>query len=239
MITDERLKDTTLDNSAEIYQQRKELTEKQKLSNMTTKEKLEYFNNYYRTKLIIIITVLALVIYFAYSILTPSPETILYAAVLSNGIDEQTAMSIQNDFGKHLDINPDTQEVIVDTSFIIGTEGNATQYTMANEQKLATLFYAEEIDIIIAPESAFAVYAGNGSLCKLSDQLPADLCSSLADSFYYSSSSEDPNVSAYGIYLDSIGIPNNTSERVLMGIMINSEYKSNAAEFMHFLYNLF
>ncbi len=239
MITEERHKDTTLDNSAEIYQQREELTEKQKLNNMTTKEKIVYFNNYYRTKLIIIIAVLALVVYFVYSILTPSPETVLYTAVLNYALDEQTALTIQNDFAEHLDINPETQEVRLDTSFILSSDGNSSQYTMGNDQKLATFIYAKEIDIIIAPESIFEGYAGNGSLCKLSDQLPADLYSCLADSFYYSTSSEDPNTSAYGIYLDSIGIPSNTSERVLIGIVINSEYKSNAAEFIRFLYNLF
>lgn len=239
MITEERLKDTTLDDSAEIYQLREELTEKQKLRNMTTKDKIVYFNNYYRTKFIIIIAVIALVIYFAYSILTPSPEAVLYAAVLNNVMDEQTAVTIQHDFAKHLDINSETQEVIIDTSFILSSEDNSSQYTMGNDQKLATFIYAKEIDIMIAPESTFELYAANGSLCKLSDQLPADLYSSLADSFYYSSSIEDPNLSAYGIYLDSIGMPNNTSERTIIGIIINSEYKSNAAELIRFINNFY
>lgn len=237
MIKDDRFKDTTLDNNAEIYQIREELTEKQKLSNMTFKEKIVYFRNYYLLKTIIIIVAIALVISFAYTILTPSPETVLYAAVINNAIDEETAATIQSEFEKHLNINPETQETRIDTSFIFGRDGNETQYTLGNEQKFVTLLYANELDIIIAPESIFSIYVNNDSLGKLSDQLPSDLCSSLADSFYYSTTSEDSNASAYGIYLDDLGLSKNTSERMLLGMVVNSKNKSNASEFVNYLYN--
>lgn len=242
MITESRLKNTTLDDSAEIYQQREQLTEKQKLSDMTFKEKVAYFNSYYRKKAIVIIVLVALAVYFAYSILTPSPETVLYAAVINNALDDEAATALQTDFGKHLNINPDTQDIMVDTSFYLGTEENASEYTIANSQKLTTYIFAKEIDVIIAPESIFANYAANGSLCKLSDQLPTDLCSSLADSFYYSSSSENPKINAYGIYLDNNEIDSKTTdsqERSVLGIVVNSKHKPNAVEFIRFLLKLY
>jgi hypothetical protein len=242
VITESRLKNTTLDDSAEIYQKREQLTEKQKLSNMTFKEKLVHFNSYYRMKTILIITLVALVVYFAYSILTPSPETVLYAAVVNNAVGDETAATLQTDFGKHLGINTNTQDILVDTSFYLGTEDNASEYTIANSQKLTTYIFAKEIDVIIAPESVFANYAVNGSLCKLSDQLPTDLCSTLADSFYYSSSTDNPKVSAYGIYLDNAALGNNNTdsqEKTVLGIVVNSKQKQNAVEFIRFLLKLY
>ncbi len=241
MIDEDRLKNTTLDNSAEIYQPRIQQTEKQKLSEMTFKEKVSYFNNYYRSKTIIIILICILVIYFAYSVLTPKPENVLYVAVLNNALDSETATTLQSDFGEHLKIDPKTQTILLDTSFIIGT-GDASEYSLSNEQKLATYFYAAEIDVIIAPESSFTKYAYYGNLDKLSDQLPTDLCSSLADSFYYSPLEEDPTVSAYGIYLDGATIYDKNGEimdRPVLGIVANSKYKQNVVEFIRYLFNLY
>ncbi len=241
MITEDRFKDTTLDNSAEIYKPREQLTEKQKISEMTFREKLTYFNNYYRMKTVIIIAVVILAIYFAYSILTPSPETVLYAAVINNAIDEEAAAALTNDFGSHLEINPEKQEIMIDTSFYLGN-GEKSEYTLGNEQKLVTYIYAKEIDVIIAPESVFANYAYNGTLCKLSDQLPADLCNTLADSFYYVNSSDNANEGAYGIYLDNASVKGSLADpadRLVLGIVTNSKYKPNAVEFIRYLFKLY
>jgi hypothetical protein len=92
------MKDTALDDSAEIYQQRKELTERQKLSTMPLKEKLIYFNNYYRNKTIAIIAIMGLIIYIAYTIFTPKTEIVLYTAAVNNTIDSETATALQNKF---------------------------------------------------------------------------------------------------------------------------------------------
>ena len=241
IIKDDRLKDP--EDSAAIYQLRKQQTEKQKLSDMTFKEKVIYFNDYYRFKSIAIIAILLFGIYVAYSILAPKPETVLYAAVINYALDEESAATLQSDFGKHLGINPKTEEIMVDTSFFIGGEGDdSSQFSISNEQKLTTYFYAAEIDVIIAPESKFASYAHFGNFSKLSDQLPTDLFSSLADSFYSSDIEDDSTVSAYGIYLDGATIYDNKGEiidRPVLGIVANSKYKPNVIELIRYLFQLY
>ena len=242
MINENQLKDTTLDDSAALYQPRKKQTEKQKLSEMTFKEKVVYFNNYYKWKTISIIAVLALVVYAVYSILTPKPETVLYAAIINYAIDDETAASLQGDFGQHLGIDPETEEIMIDPSFFLGTEDDASEFSISNEQKLATYFYASEIDIIIAPESKFEKYAYYGNLSKLSDQLPTDLCSSLADSFYSSRLEDSTAVSAYGIYLDGATIYDKSGEiidRPVLGIVANSKFKQNGIDFIRYLFKLY
>lgn len=241
MIEKNHLKDTVLDDSAEIYKPREKKTEKQKLSEMTFKEKVIYYNNYYRLATIVVIAIIAAAAYLIYSIVTPKPETVLYAAVLNSAIDEQTASTLQTDFGEKLGIDPKTQEILIDTSFYLGNDSNVSEYSMATEQKLATFFYAGQIDVIIAPESVFANYAHLGSFVKLSDELPTELCTALADSFYNSDTEDDKTSSAYGIYLDGAKIYDNKGEltdKPVIGIVANSKYKQNAVELVKYLFNM-
>jgi hypothetical protein len=241
VIKESQLKDSTLDDSAEIYQPREQLTEKQKLSEMTFSEKVTYFNNYYRFKTLVGIAILGLIIYAAYSILTPKPATVLYAAVLNYALDDETAATLQTDLGEYLNINPAKQEVKVDTSFYLGTDDDASEYTMSMQQKLVTYLYASEIDIIIAPESVFASYAHNGYMSKLSDELPTDLFSALSDSFYYSGTEDDATESAYGIHLDDAIIYDKSGAAIdnpVIGIVVNSKYKQNGTELIRYLFDL-
>ncbi len=241
MIEKSQLKDTVLDDSAEIYKARDKKTEKQKLNEMTFKEKVTYFNNYYRVTTIVIIGVVLSLTYLVYSILSPKPETILYAALINSPLDEESAQALQSDFGRKLDIDPETQEIMIDTSYMLGTDGNVSEYSLSSEQKLVTYFYAGQIDVIIAPESVFSNYAHLGNFVKLTNEMPTDLCTALADSFYYSETEENPTAGAYGIYLDGAKIYDKYGEQIdrpVIGIVANSKFKPNGIEFIKYLFDL-
>ncbi len=241
MIEKSKLENTVLDDSAEIYKPRTEQTEKQKLSEMTFKEKVTYFNNYYRLKVIVIILLIAGAVYMAYSILSPKPETVFYAAVINSAMDDETVATVQSDFAGKLGIDPKTQEIMIDSSYQLGSEGNVSEFSISAQQKLGTYFYAGQIDVIIAPESVFADYARLGNLSKLSDELPTDLFTKLTDSFYYSETEEDKTSSPYGIYLDGAKIydkAGNLVDKPVLGIVVNSKYKQNAVEFIRYLFDI-
>lgn len=241
MIEEKRLNRTTLDDNADIYRKREATSEKQKLKEMTFKEKLEYLNTYYRNKTIAIIAATIFVLYFLYTILTPKPETVLYSAVINYAMSEAQAATLQEEFGNYLDIS-DKENILIDTSFYLGTADDVNQITMTNDEKLQVYLFSSDIDIIIAPESSFAKYASFDFFDKISDQLPTDLISKLADSFYYSTTNENPTNNPYGIYLDNAKIYDESGkplERPVLGIVVNSKYKSNAVEFVRYIFNLY
>lgn len=242
MNNQKKLNDKNTDDSASIYQRQDIKTEKQKLKEMTFRQKITYFNNYYTLKVIVILAVLAFVIYTAYSIATPDPKTVLYAAVINNAIDPETALKLQSDFGTHLNINEKKENIMIDTSFYIGSEEDYNEYTLASQQKLTTYLVAAQIDVIIAPESAFTHYAYYGNLSKLSDQLPTDLCSSLADSFFNTETEQDSSKSAYGIYLDNATIYDKNGDIIdkpVLGIAVNTKQNQNVVEFIRYLFQLY
>lgn len=241
MLKNEQLKETTLEDDAAIYKPRVEKTEKQKLSEMTLKEKFDYLKTYYLAKTIIVLIAIGLISYLAYSMLAPKNETVLYAAIINYTLTEEKAASLQDDFTKYLNLNEKENNVLLDASFYLGTDDDITQYTMSSNQKLSTYIFAGEIDVIIAPESVMNTYASVGYLSKLTDILPTDVNNALKDSMYYSTTTEDPANSPYGVYIDGSDIYEqigDSTDRPVLAVLANSSYKDNAVSFIRYIFNL-
>lgn len=231
-------KQSILGDSAEIYQPRKTQTEKEKLRDMPLKKKLTYLWEYYKIHALISIAAISLASYIIYNIVTPDITAKLYVALANNSIDEQVLLDYQNDFTGYLQLDPKTENVIFNNTFFI----NAGDYSMSSQQVLSTLVAAEEIDVFIAPESVFESYAYNGYMDDLSEQMPTDLYSVLTDSFYISSKEEDTKECAYGIYLTNSDLYKNNAvntDPYVLGIIANAKHRSNAIEFVRYLFQLF
>lgn len=230
-------KETRLDENAVIYQPRQELSEKQKLRDMSFQEKVTYLWEYYRVHAAVTIAVIALIIYIIYEIVTPDIKTQFYAAIIDNSISDQVWDQYGTSFGDYLNLDPKTEDVQMNYNFYLNSSG---EYAMNMQQALSTYIAAGEVDVIIAPESAFKNYAYNGFMDKISDQIPTDLYASLTDYMFMSDTEEDPESNVYGIYLSDTKLfrenANNTDPYIL-GILANSGHKQNAAEFLRMLYS--
>jgi hypothetical protein len=230
-------KQTKLSEDAVIYQPREEQTEKEKLREMPPGKRLSYLWEYYRVHALIIVGVIALISYIIHSIATPDVETQFYAAMINSTIDTEVLAEYQADFADYLQIDPGTQSVEFNSTFYFN---ESNEYTMNMKQVLSTYVAAQEIDVIIAPESEFANYAYYGYMDKLSDQLPTDVYSSLTDNFYITDVEDDKQKSVYGIYLTDtklFKVNANNEDPYVLGIIANSKHKANTVEFVRFLFN--
>ncbi|MDF2941208.1 MAG: hypothetical protein K0S01_66 [Herbinix sp.] len=230
-------KQTRLDENAVIYQPRSEISEKEKLRDMSFSNKLSYLWEYYKIHALVSIGAIALASYFIYSIVTPNIEPQFYAVVINNTIADDVIEKYQADFADYLQLDPKTESIDINAAFNFnGTD----EYSMNMNQVLSTYVAAAQVDVIIAPESEMASYAYNGYLDKLSDQLPTDIYSSLTDNFYLSDLEEDPEKNVYGIYLTNTKLfadNANNEDPYVIGIVSNSKHKENAVEFIRYLFN--
>ena len=236
------MKETRLDDSAAIYQNRKPKTEKQKLSEMNGKEKWQYFKDYYLKKVFVGAILLVFVGYFLYTVLSPKPETLLHVACANYVFSEEQIESLKYGFGEYLEMDPETQEIVFDSGYFL----NGADYSSA--EKLAVLFAAKELDVFIAPESNFTEYAFSGSMWSLSDQLPTELYSALSDKFFMSQvrqeeeSIEEATGPSYvfGIYLDETELFKDykNEDPPVLGIVLSGQNNENAVEFIRYLFDL-
>ena len=233
-------KQTRLDEQdALIYHPQKNQTEKEKLREMSFQDKLSYLWEYYKWYFIGAVAFIALVIYFVNGFLHPAVSPQFYASMINNPIDDQGLQDLQNDFTKHLQLNPKRECVELNTSINYNMGG---AYTATMEQALTTYIASSEVDVIIAPESIFRKYAYTGTFKKLTDELPTDLYSSLTDQFYLCNTEDAKKVkSVYGIYLTNTKLYQkyaNKKEPYVLGIIANSPHQENTIEFIRYLFEM-
>lgn len=239
MMNEYKLKDSTLDDNASIYAPREEKSEKQKLKEMSFKEKVSYLRDYYLAKTLIGLVALGLITYFVYTVVTPKPETLLDAAIVNYAFSDTTVDKISEDMNKLLVKNPKKENIMVDASFYVGDGSDTSEFTIGSQQKLQTLMSTGEIDVLIAPESLFQAYATSDFLCKLTDVLPTEVLTTLSDSIFNSATNDNPVSGAYGIYLDNTTLFKDvsTSDRPVLGILVNSKHQDNGVAFIKYLFD--
>lgn len=238
-------KETRLDDSAGIYAKRTKETEKQKLSNMTFREKMTYFHDYYLKICIFTVIALGVVGCLIYTFFAPKPKELLSVAVINEQYDQEKLSTFLKNVDQHFEVKKDKEKIIYDYSYFISGDG---QGDSANSiQKLYTHVAAEQIDIIITDASTFKNYMELGYFIKLSNALPEDLYNELTE--YYitgkltkensNDNIADTTQEPYGIRLDSCDVYRSTGSLLkepVLGIVLNSPNKDNDVKFIRYLF---
>ena len=164
-------KTTALDDDAAIYQHT-EATEtakslRQKLSEMTFKEKVRYLLDYYGLKALIVLAVLIFLGYTLWAMLRPKPETVAQIAIIDNPWDTALLDDYQEELIEKLKLDTKKQELPLGYSYRSSNLSDGTA--------LSTFLFANNLDILISSKDEISRYAENGVFYPLEDNLPADL----------------------------------------------------------------
>lgn len=241
-------KETRLDDSADIYAKREKKTEREKMKDMTSKEKLEYFKTYYLKIVIASVLVLGVLVYILYQSLSPKPDVLLNIAVVNDYFEQEQVKNFLSDIDSYFEVDSDKENITFDYNYYISNTDN-TQNSYASIQKLTSYVYAKDIDVIITDEAYFKNLTEQGYFVDLTDLLPTDIYTELIDKYYTgaiveedeqgvtSTGAEEP----YGIYLDDSSVYKNsgsTMTKPVIGVVSNSPNKDNAIRFIKFLLEL-
>lgn len=253
-------KESRLESDADIYKKRAPKTEMQKLSEMTRKEKLTYFKDYYLLKLIALILVIGMCGSLLYNIFGPKPDTALYIRGVNFNYNHNNETIFVKNAGKALDINLEKEAIILDNGIAsMGTNSSSAEIAYAAGQELVAMVMSHQIDIMICNEESFQTYLKDGYFINLSEVLPSDLYSDLSNDFYIGKSTEEETEEhPYGIRLtnssqiqtlfgptinstssnnDSTVDFSKVAKNYILGIVANSERKDNSINFLKFLYD--
>lgn len=243
-------KPTTLKDDAAIYQKREPKSERQKFSEMKTfSDKIKYIRMYYLRTGLLFALIFALLIYLIYVIVSPKDTSLMRVAFVDYQFSSELTNTMMTDFMESENITLDEHEIL---EFDGTTYQISNSYDHGSATVLATHIMAREIDIFIAPESTFQSYAFNGMIGSLTEILPSDIYSALADSFFLSKVKQEDEIfeNAYGddfvlgIYLDETPFWEeysqyvNSEERPVIGIVANSKNRDMAISFLRFVFGL-
>ena len=237
-------KETVLKDDADIYQKREEKTERQKLSEMSPQEKLNYFKDYYLKKILIYGFFIGFFIYIVYTIVSPKDENIMYAAIINDTINAENEELLITEFGELVNYNPEKQKMQFDDSYYLNPENP----DLTTQSKITTYSFAGTLDVIIADEDVFESYAQSSCFLDLTQILPSDTYSKITQELYMTKTEEDTKNRAYGVRLDNSkvytsisdnyqGTNSSTSKKMVLGIVSKSENTDVAIELIQYLFS--
>lgn len=196
------MKETRLQEDAYIYDKRKEKEEKQKWKELSSKERWQYFKDYYLVKTLVIFGVLAFGLWLLSNIFSPKNETDLYIALINSSSTQEREDEMGKALAELLESEA-PENVILDSSYFLELEG-MDQGSLGTIQKLSAQAYSKMLDIVIAGEEEFHYLAEQGYFMDLAEALPTDLYSKLSDRIYLDRAEETEDEKAYGIYLEGL-----------------------------------
>lgn len=197
-----------------------------KMKSQPLSKKLSYFWEYYRLHLLIVLSLLFLIISFASSLLSKK-DCVLHIACINSFLPDTASFSPQS-LEEHLDVDPASEEVVIDSSLYI--TDSMPQFRMASEQKLFSLTAAGELDLILCDEELFVTLAHEGYFHDLSSLSRVSLPDSLSRDLLRADVKDDPSAEEIpvGIY-----IGNGT----YAGIPVTSGRIDNAVSSLNYLRN--
>ena len=146
--------------------------EKKKLSRLSFGEKLQYIFDYYKFWILGVVVLVGLVWSVGSTILHNKP-TGFYAMLLNAGgqdLSGEADEAAGEAFAEAAGLDDTKQKILVDTSATFNPN-DQSQFSMAQNAKIAALYQSHEIDVMVADPGVFTYYALNGSFVDLRDVL--------------------------------------------------------------------
>lgn len=211
------------------------LSEREKLKNMSGKDKVWYIWEYYKFPIFGVILAIALIWTVAGSVYRSSFETVLHCMYLNNQAEELNTAPLDEGFAAYLDLGK--KQMIITESTYITYGDNVSEFTYASMAKISALIAAKDLDIIICDQENFEHYASMGGALDLEEVLPAQLLAYATSRLEYASN-ENEQSHAYGINLSDTEFAaqsNLTQDPPILLIVSNSTRTETAVALLDYI----
>lgn len=156
--------------------------EREALRHGTPKEKFNYFIDYYKWHVIIVVLAIIAGIYTIHEVMSRK-ETVLYTSLL-NTLQLEAADQYNTDFIESVNLNTDKYRMIFDADIWIDINSmDATN--MANSQKIAAHLAAGELDIMITDTGSLTTYSYQEDFFTMEELLSPEQYERYQPYFYY------------------------------------------------------
>lgn len=159
-----------LDEDASIYRHKEEENERTKWKRLTGRQKIEYFNDYYRAKVILVLLAVILVLSVVFTAIKNKSETTLAVAVINDYWNDDKTMDLINQAKEEIGLT--MGNIVIDDSYYF--EEGFEDLSAATIQKFNTHIIGGSIAIIVADPKKFDEIAGRDMLLKPAELFEGD-----------------------------------------------------------------
>lgn len=170
--------------------------EKEKLKQMSLRDKLWYIWEYYKLHLAAVVVVIALISVVGNALYRQSFTTRLSLAVVNDRSGDTSSMEqLEADLREVLGCGK--KDIIeINTGLFATYDDNITEYGYATMAKISALVASKGLDVMIADRDSIDHYAEVDAFEDLSQLLPADLYAALEPEVYSAAGSEGGEIPA-------------------------------------------
>lgn len=210
--------------------------EKQKLSAMSTQDKLWYIWEYYKLHIGGLLIAILLLYVIGTTVYRSTFHTELYCMVLNQRSQDLNTAPLESDFHDYMNFT-NKQTIFVESQYITYGD-NVNELTYAAMSKVSALMAAKELDMIIADPENIDYYTAMDGLVHLEESLPEDLLSRLKDRLYYAPESSGQSVA---VAVDIAGTQfaedmNLTPESSFLCLIVNSSNIDNGVALLQYIF---
>ncbi len=209
-----------------------------KLKVMSAKDRIWYIASYYKFHIGVICIALFL-LYSAGGVLYHSTFTTALHIIYINSFSDQAIdlSVVDEDFPAWLGLGK-KDLVTAELSYIYYGE-QATEYSVANLQKLVALISAKELDVLVCDTENMEHYGESGAFLDLSELLDDELAVRISDRFR---TCTNPDGEEYVCAIDISGTDfvtrsGLTQDPPLLGIITNSQHVDNAVSLIRYIFD--
>jgi hypothetical protein len=208
---------------------------REKMANMTRREKFNYIKEYYKFHIIGSLVLLAIITSFVVEARNKK-EPVLNVTLTGAYVDNQKLQDLQDKATATLIKDNPKNKKIISMDFLIKSDDPGDQYSYASSQKLMASLAAADIDILILDKQSFEVNGKEGIFMRM-DTLPQYSTLDLNDYEPLRLSDKENNVEEgiYGFSLENSqffkNVDYDTKDKIL-GIAANSKNVDKSLEFI-------
>lgn len=211
--------------------------EKEKLKQMSRKDKIWYIWEYYKIHMLGVLILIAVIYTIGSGIYRSTFDTELYCLYLNNRSGEELNTDILTvDFHEYMGFT-EKQLITTESSFISYGE-DTTELSYASMAKVSALVASKELDIMIGDTENFEHYATLGGSTDLEAELPADVLELVKDSLCYAV--DDTGAThAYGIELNGTTFADDSNlsmDSIILSLVSNSNRKENSIALIRYIF---
>lgn len=210
-------------------------SQKEKVKQMTKRERLQYFWYYNKVKVGLGLVAVAFIIYLVVTIWSNKDSESIYVAMVNSYISvaDQTAIMDEFTSGRNIDTNHAPAKIHASFNMKEDSYGNVA---LANSQLLQAYMETGDFDVLIADEWIIKDFASQGMLADLTADLDEETLKLIGDNLYYYTY-ENGETFAIGFYANNLDKVNPYYKDVqpIVSLVGTSPTKEIGAEYIRFL----
>lgn len=212
--------------------------ERQKLSQMSGRDKVWYIWEYYKLPIIGAVIVVFLIASFAHAFYSNRFDNALYIMILNDksGGDNHTD-EMADALGEYLNLGKN-ERVVIDDSLSATYGDSTTEMGYASLAKITALITTKDLDVIISDKASMDHFGSLNAYSNLEEELPADLYALVKDHLYYADNSDGVSYPC-AIRLDESRFPEESGAILkppYLAILTNSQHKEACFALIRYLF---